>query len=188
MPNHCSNILKIKGKQEDLAKFKKLAAAISTEYDSITGKAKKEKTIMDFNKFIPYPKKYKDLDKAAAKYQREHPNAFDAPKDGYNSGGYEWCINNWGTKWNAYEENLKEGRNMLTYAFTTAWSPPEKVLNKMATMFPKLNFKDTWSEEGGNKGVIELNEIIKVEKTYKGLKPLSAVLKEYEKERKRMRS
>lgn len=23
-------------------------------------------------------------------------------KNGYNSGGYEWCQDAWGTKWNAY--------------------------------------------------------------------------------------
>lgn len=34
---------------------------------------------------------------------------------------YNWALNNWGTKWGCYENNLDD--ETLTYTFTTAWSP-----------------------------------------------------------------
>lgn len=42
---------------------------------------------------------------------------------------YDWCIKNWGTKWNAYGqdmhyENIVQEDNKLTLTFQTAWSPP----------------------------------------------------------------
>ena len=75
--------------------------------------------ILDFNKIIPYPQIYRDLDKRAEEYREKFADIEnDDPerkqklealgaeygvepgtpwlKDGYNSGGYEWCCDNWG--------------------------------------------------------------------------------------------
>jgi hypothetical protein len=64
-------------------------------------------------------------------------------KDGYNDGGYDWCIRNWGTKWGfchskLIESNFDTGR--LFYSFDTAWSPPTPLIFKMSQMFPHLIF------------------------------------------------
>jgi len=75
-------------------------------------------------------------------------------KDGFNSGGYEWCNENWGTKWgicNAelINDNDYDETKELGYSFETAWSPPFPVVLEMSKLFPNLEF-DLRYFEGGN--------------------------------------
>lgn len=68
---------------------------------------------------------------------------------------YEWSINNWGTKWNAY--GYKEGTDYSTgngLAFQTAWSAPYPVLLKLSEMYPEIILKHQWADEdiGNNCG------------------------------------
>jgi len=68
---------------------------------------------------------------------------------------YDWNITNWGTKWDItfdeYSEShitpTKDGYEMLWY-FETAWSPAQPVYDKMAEMFPHLEFNYEITEEG----------------------------------------
>lgn len=139
MPNWCNNELEIRGNINDLSRIMK--------------KAKITKSALDFNKFIPYPKKFADLDKKA----REKP--LGTIKNGYNSGGYEWCIKNWGTKWNACGVVTANSiiNNILYYSFDTAWSPPFPVILEMSKKFPSLHFTLKYLEIGvGSKGVFEV--------------------------------
>jgi len=69
-------------------------------------------------------------------------------KDGYNGGGYEWCADNWGTKWNfcnAQLEDEYDGR--LFYTFQTAWNPPTPVILSMSERFPALTFTLNYYEQ-----------------------------------------
>ena len=82
-PNWCSNDLRIEGELKEVEKFKK------------------ENVKLDFDKYIPYPKEFTDKDKQASKNRVEKQTTINGKldtTDGYNSGGYEWCIQNWGTK------------------------------------------------------------------------------------------
>ena len=48
----------------------------------------------------------------------------------------EWCIQNWGTKWNAYgyEPDTDYGSaDALT--FQTAWAGPQPILQRLSEMF-----------------------------------------------------
>lgn len=58
---------------------------------------------------------------------------------------YDWCCNNWGTKWNAYSFELW---NDDTIKFDTAWSCPEPVIQKLAEMYPKAIIEHWWADEG----------------------------------------
>lgn len=50
---------------------------------------------------------------------------------------YGWNVNNWGTKWNAYDYSVGATNGDLAYAeFDTAWSHPEKVVYTLAEKFP----------------------------------------------------
>jgi hypothetical protein len=70
-------------------------------------------------------------------------------KDGFNSGGYEWCCLHWGTKWGICEAELTyEKKKSLKYAFRTAWSPPLPIIKKMGTVFPQLKFILSYFEGG----------------------------------------
>ena len=43
----------------------------------------------------------------------------------------DWCITNWGTKWNAYEIEYKDN----TFIFNTAWNTPTPIYKKIAENF-----------------------------------------------------
>ena len=65
---------------------------------------------------------------------------------------YEWCIQNWGVKWNVVgEDDVQLMRKSPTHAvmrFSTAWAPPIPVVRKLAEMFPRLKIRLTYSEPG----------------------------------------
>lgn len=61
---------------------------------------------------------------------------------------YEWCTNNWGTKWNAY--GYDEGTDYSASGnlhFQTAWSAPHPVIKKLAQMYPDIIFEHEWANE-----------------------------------------
>jgi len=145
MPNWCECKLEVSGNKEDLDRFKE--------------HAKGNNGIIDFNKFIPYPEKYRKLDNISEQAEIETP-LFNSRyvKDGYNSGGYEWCIKNWNTKWNASEVSILDEYDGYTrYRFDTPWSPPEKVIIKMGKVFSMLRFSLSYWEGGaGYQGSLEI--------------------------------
>src|SRR5882762_2500780 len=118
MANRCENDLWVAGDSKDIKKL----------LEHIKGNCEEAEILFDFNKLIPYPQKFRDVDKAAAKEQDESKR----PPDGFNSGGYQWCIENWGTMWNPYWVEMGEisenGENSsVTIKFATAWSPPNPI-------------------------------------------------------------
>src|SRR5512132_365387 len=97
MPNWCENDLAVEGPKEVMEAFLKFAAGDSP---------------FDFNRFIPYPEEFRRLDDVAKAWDREHEGrtGYDwhsRPKDGFNSGGYEWRVEEWGTKWPASRVELE---------------------------------------------------------------------------------
>ena len=62
---------------------------------------------------------------------------------------YEWSIDNWGTKWNAYDcieiKDAAEARKEL--CFNTAWSAPHPILSKLAQMYPDVEIEHEWADE-----------------------------------------
>lgn len=131
MPNWCGCELLVTGSKKDLDEFAKKAAT--------------KKCPLDFNIFIPYPENWRKLDKAAEKARKK--GEYNV-RDGYNNGGYQWCIANWGTKWGPSGVGVVPGEGNLFYTFDTAWSPPNPVVKKMAELFPSLEFHLTFSEPG----------------------------------------
>lgn len=68
---------------------------------------------------------------------------------------YDWCIANWGTKWNAYgyefEMDFSDNDNLW---FQTAWSAPHPILEKLSEMYPSITLTHQWADEdlGANCG------------------------------------
>jgi hypothetical protein len=68
---------------------------------------------------------------------------------------YEWSIEKWGTKWNAYDScGYDEGSNSIE--FSTAWSAPHPILQKLSEMYPDIEIEHKWADEdlGFNTGEI----------------------------------
>ena len=156
MPNWCENDLTIEGKLERLQEFR----------EKLRGQNRNgEDTPLNEDALIPYPEEFRKMDTEASQYLKEHPDDWrNAPKDGFNSGGYERCIQNWGTKWGfcrVQEPELRkygDDEGTLVYQFDTAWSPPLPLIKKMGELFPDLVF-DLRYFEGG----MQFNGIFRIE-------------------------
>jgi len=141
MPNWCYNFVEIEGNNKDIKKLKKFVCGNNP---------------FDFNKIIPYPKKFKEIDESHNRYYylKQKKNLTTEEKkelivmeledignqnDGYNSGGYNWCVKSWGTKWNSCETKIEEEDDgYLSYRFDTAWNPPFPVIKKLSKLFKNL--------------------------------------------------
>ncbi len=73
-----------------------------------------------------------------------------------HTGWYDWCIANWGTKWNAYSFGQADTN---TLSFNTAWSCSMPVMTKLSEMFSDVHFNYAWADEdfGNNVGEVELS-------------------------------
>ena len=168
MLNWCENELRVEGPQKELKRFKELAG----KHNRLDNDP-----VLNANNFIPYPKEFDELDKIAKDWmdkadkfakenkaegwyklsdeltvQFEKDNG-KRPSDGFNKGGYNWCCDNWGTKWGFceaivadYSVDKEDGE--IFYEFDSAWSPPVPVIVKMAEMFPTLTFDLRYFEQG----------------------------------------
>jgi len=68
---------------------------------------------------------------------------------------YDWQMSSWGTKWDACDPNYDYESKTLD--FQTAWCCPEKIISRMAEMFPDLSFDGYFADEdiGSNAGTID---------------------------------
>ena len=136
MPNWCENKVNIygieEGSQEEIKHF--------LETCFVDGE-------LDFEKIIPYP------DNA--------PSREDQPEDlrerlnhpfskWYNNFGYFWCVENWGTKWGATQQDndLSSYPDEIELRFDTAWSPPQGIHDKVKEMLPNCSISWFYKEEG----------------------------------------
>lgn len=56
---------------------------------------------------------------------------------------YDWRVNNWGTKWNAYEISFHDN----CIKFLTAWTMPQQVTEALSMQFPDCMFVHDWADE-----------------------------------------
>jgi hypothetical protein len=142
MPNHVTNTLEIYVWHDDHDDL------ITGLRELITGDDP-DRPYIDFEAIIPPP------DHPA--YRKEGLTIEDKQAEPvYN--WYSWNVNNWGTKWNAYSQELLEQDNYtLKIQFDTAWSPPEPVIARLRDMleekYPRGEGYETylsgaWIEEG----------------------------------------
>jgi hypothetical protein len=68
---------------------------------------------------------------------------------------YEWNNENWGSKWGAYDIetdevdiNEDDDFGLIRYTFTSAWAPPEGLIERIANIHPDLEFGLSYSEWG----------------------------------------
>lgn len=68
---------------------------------------------------------------------------------------YNWNITNWGTKWDASDVETQRVDGMLAYRFSSPWSPPFPVIQKLSEQYPSVCITHTFEEEQGWGGVVE---------------------------------
>lgn len=110
MPNHCANTLKITAHTpENLALLADIRHQLTLEDKRI------------FQTIHPCPA---ELMNATASFTPEEAHEHNKEKYGF-AHWYDFCVSEWGTKWDAYEvDTLEDSATSLTISFDTAWSPP----------------------------------------------------------------
>jgi hypothetical protein len=122
--------------------------------------------------------KIRELKEKAANPEDPHDDVFQMkrfvprPKDAEEIW-YAWNCANWGTKWDVCEQFIEdydidsEEYGRVVFSFLTAWSPPEIFVEKLAKMYPELNFFLRYEEPGmGYSGILRMsNGEIKTQKT-----------------------
>lgn len=140
MPNHCHNDLYVDGPKEDVDALLRLVGS--------------DREAPEFNcgAVIPYPEHWAKLDKDMAElgWKGFEDRYGKGAKDGFNSGGYEWRIKNWGTKWGAYNVKRRDYGGVCV-TFQSAWSAPAPVIEALHKLFPKCSLHLEWFERGMEK-------------------------------------
>jgi len=138
MPNWCECDLTVEVPCEEDKKLREKALKELVAFKEYATCGNKP---LETNKFIPYPRKFRQLDKIAAKVFKRTGKHI---ADGFNQGGYEWCSDNWNTKWGICNaeiiQEVLEDTGYIDYRFESAWSPPLPVILKMSEMFPNQRF------------------------------------------------
>lgn len=160
MPNWCFNELHIFGESNAIKAFmegnKGLPARYELrEWEIEHGFTHPTEPRFCFNALVPTPPEvvafgYDSRRKLMELREKKGSSAIAGKIDGYH-----WSIQNWGTKWDIYRENLslencgwEEGITHFTLSFNTAWSPPIAWLTTVAPMFSDLRFEMHYEEPG----------------------------------------
>jgi HSP90 family molecular chaperone len=139
MPNWTANHLLIVANNDEQQEY------LNELKESIT----KHKEFFRFVKPIPF-----ELSETYAGYSgdpkeqasNEAKEKVNIEKYGY-SNWYDYCINQWGTKWEAKEIDVQEeSNNSLQITFDTAWSPPLPIYDILVDK--GFEIKATYAEQG----------------------------------------
>lgn len=65
---------------------------------------------------------------------------------------YDWCIRNWGTKWNAYDITVdRDEPDQVRICFCTAWTEPYPIFFELNEQYPDLDiYVEFANEDLGN--------------------------------------
>jgi hypothetical protein len=165
MPNHITNRLTIKAKNP---------ARLQEVLDGIKGEpnGENDEHLIDFNRIAPILEELKGTSSPTRiitqdEYDEQEKRIAngDIPeiqklygvsrsltqalsnqykKDFGYDNWYDWQINNWGTKWNAYSIR-KISENIIE--FDTAWSTPVDAMERLSEKFPDVEFQIEYADE-----------------------------------------
>jgi hypothetical protein len=155
MPNWTYIQLEISGKPEELKKLIKETITV-TKVDKVVNHE------INNNAIMPYPEHFKEMDRIAKEKEKEYKNkvfidneesskeAMLLPKDGFNSGGYEWCSQNWGSKWgfcNSHLEDQDIEDGSISIRTESPWTHPLGLMEDWSKKYPDLEFVYDVEEE-----------------------------------------
>ena len=142
MPNWCRNRVTVFGKEEDISKISDIFSDKKSIFDHII-KSPDWKRLP--NEKGEFPKLRQELNKDGSVFYE----TYDFPDGKNDDRWYYWCIDNWGTKWELSDLDIEYSDDeILELTFSTAWSPPEGVMNKLKEKYPDLGFTCFYDEPG----------------------------------------
>lgn len=88
-------------------------------------------------------------EKTTDEYRKEGQTALDNIEKHGHQSWYSWSIQNWGTKWGAYDYNeIERSEGKFVCGYQTAWSPASPIISKLGELFPELTFVNSYIDEG----------------------------------------
>ena len=135
MPNWCGNFTRVEGDEAKIKEFKEGVATDNSDFS--------------LEKLVPMPNEDGFLRNEPLGSERVQ-NKKIIEKYGADNW-YDWCRDNWGTKWDARGHLSIDEPNVLGYQYDTAWSPPnEKFWKVVSEKYPELEFVNEYEESGCN--------------------------------------
>ncbi len=126
MPNHVKNCITLEG---DADRIQQMLAQIQNDEFGLG--------TISFDKIIPMPESVY----AGGLGQKE------LALHGKNNW-HDWRVANWDTKWDAYGYEFgTDYSKSEDLTFLTAWSAPHAVIEKLAELFPDVQFTHEWADE-----------------------------------------
>jgi len=171
MPNWCYNKLVISGPKEIRKKFLSDAFLACQNCPPVDGCV----TDFTFHMVMPMPEELYNTTAPRPRTQddvRQHAKHFGMSEQDFNfamqhaitaeqaaeldalkarfgaDNWYDWCLKNWGVKWDAANVNKSVYARGITITFETAWGPPVGIIHALAAKYPELTFRNTYSVEG----------------------------------------
>jgi hypothetical protein len=129
MPNWCDNVVEITGPKESRDKLLKEVRDHADRKKLVFPDMEKEDLISLLQTFIPVSDYFTSM-------------------EGYNNGGYEWCLRNWGCKWPEKDVHIVELEDSTDLMFDTPWAPPLEGYYLISTLYPDLMFTHYYKDEG----------------------------------------
>ena len=117
MPNHCYNRVEIYCRSEK-------------QKNEIKKFLESEETCFDLSHILPEP----DYETVEVKPTFPEIIGNNEPVK-VSESWWDWRIQNWGTKWNTYDDYVEETEDTLTYIFYTAWAPPEMAVAHLREIY-----------------------------------------------------
>ena len=141
MPNWCYNRVTAYGDEDKLKEIEKIFES-KTPFNDIFPMPDL-KTIPNENGELPKLEQMKNPDGSILWETYNFP-------DGKNDDRwYHWCIANWGTKWDLSDLSIDyDDSEQLELEFSTAWSPPEGIMQELKDRYPDLGFTCFYDEPG----------------------------------------
>lgn len=157
MPNWCYNRMNVTGDRDSLVK---LTEAITCKHDSSLAETTMGVEQEDYDLSVLFPiadelritAMFFNAETDDPEYQ-ELLKKYEANKAKYgHTTWYDWCIENWGTKWSPRIEewtinDFPNGSEIYAY-YETAWSPADGLIREVSRQFPTLLFTVSSDEEG----------------------------------------
>jgi len=143
MPNWCANSLKL------IATTAESEAKLSEIVRELARAAAANESAAIFNLIKPVPQALQIvagfLGATAEQAELEEAGRKNLDTYGY-ANWYDYCVDEWGTKWDARDATYDIDGNKVTIFFDTAWSPPMGIYHALENMGFKV--EATYVEQG----------------------------------------
>lgn len=161
MPNHVTNTIRFNGSKEDVERIMAFVKSDESEFDfnkiipmpeelNVESGSRGEDGLEAYREYLRTGVQPKEITNKYGYKRTIEDETFELGKRYYDNikkygctTWYDWCWNNWGTKWNAYDIYVGDGEVI----FNTAWNAPENVIRKLSELFQNVEIEHDYADE-----------------------------------------